>query len=98
MSTADYMPFLSVEALVKRIFADAGYELRSEFMAGEEFRSLCMSGRYRAASTSRLRSSMWFCAGRTSEATASADSLGRVYVSPLVLTLSLIHISEPTRR
>ena len=89
MSAADYMPFLSVEALVKRIFADAGYELRSEFMAGEEFRSLCMSGRYRAASTSRLRSSMGFCAGRTSEATASADSLGRVYVSPLVLTHSL---------
>ncbi len=96
MSAADYMPFLSVAALTRAVFADAGYELRSEFMAGEEFRSLCMSGYRQSAPTARLQASMGFLAGRTGEATAAADSMGRVYVTPLVLTNSLGNFVDTT--
>lgn len=96
MSAADYHPFISVEALVRAAFAESGYELCSGFMSGEEFRSLHMSGRYPSPATSRLRSSMGFCAGRTDEAEAAADSLGRVYMSPLVLTHSLGNFVQTT--
>ena len=96
MSAADYHPFISVGALVRAAFAESGYELRSEFMAGEEFGSLHMSGRYPSVATSRLRSSMGFCAGRTDEAEATADQLGRVYMSPLVLTHSLGNFVQTT--
>lgn len=51
-----------------------------------------MSGRYASSgggSLSRLRQVAGFEAGRTSAATAKADSMGRVWLSPLVLTSSL---------
>lgn len=96
MSAADYMPFLSVAALTRAVFADAGYELRSDFMTGGEFRSLFMSGRRPSAPTSRMLASMGFRAGRSGKATAAADSLGRVYVTPLVLTHSLGNFVDTT--
>lgn len=89
MGAADYHPFISVAAVVRAALAESGYELCGGFASGDVFRSLYMSGRYPAVATSRLHSSMGFCAGRVSEAEAAADSLGRAYMSPLVLTHSL---------
>lgn len=81
MTTDDYWPFISVEAVVKAIFEDAGYTVESDFMNGELFRSLYMSGGYSSADISERRQKMNFLAGRTGDATAEADYYGRVNMS-----------------
>lgn len=88
-SVGDYHPFLSVGALMRALFAAGGYEAAGSFMEGPLLQRLYMSGRYTSDSTERAASSMGFCAGRTSEASAEADGMGRVYLSPLVLANSL---------
>ena len=88
-SVGDYHPFLSVGALMRALFAAGGYEAAGSFMEGPLLQRLYMSGRYASDSTERAASSMGFCAGRTSEASAEADGMGRVYLSPLVLANSL---------
>ncbi|MBR5138276.1 MAG: hypothetical protein IKV12_01850 [Alistipes sp.] len=96
MTMSDYHPFISVRELLRRIFADAGYEVESDFMASEMFGKLHISGCYATAgrSLSKLNSVAGFLAGRESEATATADSMGRVWLTPLVLTSSLGNIVE----
>lgn len=82
MSTDDYWPFISVEALVRAIFEDAGYTVESRFMEGELFRSLYMSGGYKGSENAAAqRARMNFLAGRTTDVTASADRFGRVNMS-----------------
>ena len=81
MTTDDYWPFLSVEAVVKALFADAGYTVESEFMNGELFRSLYFSGGYAVHDATERRQKMNFLAGRTTDATAAADYYGRVNMS-----------------
>lgn len=78
----DYHPFLHVATLVERIFAEAGYRLRSDFFSTEEFRSLYMSGTWGGRDTAALERRMGFRAGRRDAATAAADALGRVYADP----------------
>lgn len=85
LSTDDYLPFLHVETLVRRIFAEAGYGLRSRFMESELFRSLYMSGAYAARDTAALDARMGFAARRLGPATAAADDIGRVYADPKLL-------------
>lgn len=96
MSVGDYHPFISVDRLLRAIFAEQGYEVVSEFMQGEEWRKLHMSGCYAAAgrSLSKLNTAMGFLASRESEPTATADSTGRVWLTPLVLTSSLGNFVE----
>lgn len=91
MGVESYMPFISVAALLKQIFADAGYEVVSQFVEGDLFQKLHISGRYEQAgkSSDRLDAIAGFCAGRTAEATTTADSLGRAYMSQGVLNSSL---------
>lgn len=84
LSTDDYHPFISVDALVRAIFAQGGYTVESRFMEGELFRSLYMSGAYRSIDASMRKSRMDFLAGRTSDVSATADFLGRVFASPSV--------------
>jgi len=85
LSTDDYLPFLHVETLVRRIFAEAGYGIRSRFMESELFRSLYMSGAYAARDTAALDARMGFAARRLGPATAAADDIGRVYADPKLL-------------
>ena len=94
LTTDDYHPFISVDALVRAIFRQAGYEVDSRFMEGELFRSLYMSGAYHSIDASLRKSRMDFLAGRTADATATADSLGRVYASPSVLLNSVGNIVD----
>ena len=82
MTVDDYWPFVSVTALVEAIFRDAGYTVESRFMQTPLFRSLYMSGAYNgAADASSRKRTMDFLAGRTADATAVADSFGRVNMS-----------------
>lgn len=81
LSTDDYHPFLAIEPLVRAIFSEAGYALRSDFMEGALFRSLYMSGAYPSRDMTAVRRHMDFCALRRSSRSAAADPLGRVYAS-----------------
>lgn len=96
MTMGDYHPFISVDKLLRAIFADAGYEVQSEFMDSALFGKLYMSGSYVGSerSLSKLNSVAGFLAGRESEATAQADYMGRVWLSPLVLASSLGNFVE----
>ena len=76
----NYHPFLSIDAIMRSVFDRAGYEVRSAFMQGELFRSLCMSGAYPSVDTAAARARMDFLARRTRTTTAEADSEGIVYV------------------
>lgn len=99
MSVADYHPFISVEGLLRAMFEEAGYEVVSDFMQGEEFRSLLISGAYPTSerSLSRLVASSGFLAGRTGEASTTADQMGRAWLTPLVLTNSLGNFVQTTQ-
>lgn len=94
LSTDDYHPFLHVATLVERIFAEAGYTLRSRFFAGAFFRSLYLSGAYPVRDTTAADSRMGFFARRLGPATASADDIGRVYADPRALAHTVGNIVE----
>jgi hypothetical protein len=91
MTVADYHPFISVRDMFRAIFEGAGYTTESRFLESDEFRKLYFSGCYPKAggSLTRLENSSGFMAGRTSEATTTADAMGRAWMTPLVLTSSL---------
>lgn len=91
MGVDDYFPFIRVADIVRGLFEDAGYSLESSFFESEEFQKLHISGRYPSSGgfEARLVASAGFCAGRKSEATATADSFGRVYATPLMLVNSV---------
>lgn len=83
LAADDYHPFLHLRSVVERIFGDAGYAVESEFMAGDEFDSLYMSGGYPEGNVAELERYMGFCARRNNSATATADYSGCVYASPI---------------
>ncbi|MDL2319904.1 hypothetical protein LJC45_02090 [Alistipes sp. OttesenSCG-928-B03] len=78
----DYHPFLHVKSVVERIFAAAGYRVDSEFFDSGFFASLYMSGNYPTRDVELVKSRMDFRAGRFAAASATADSMGRVYADP----------------
>ncbi len=94
LSVDDYHPFIHVAALVERIFAQAGYEVRSNFLSSPLFRSLYISGAYPRRDIAALESRMGFRAGRVSEVTAEADFMGRVYADPSAVYHTLGNIVE----
>lgn len=96
MTTDDYWPFVSVEALVRAIFADAGYDIESKFIKSLFFRSLYMSGSYSAPDAASRKRTMDFLAGRTSDASAKADMFGRVYLTAAVKSNSVGNIVDCT--
>lgn len=91
MTVADYHPFISVREMLRAIFAGAGYTIQSRWMESDEAGKLYFSGCYpkAGASLTRLENSSGFKAGRTSEASTTADAMGRVWMTPLVLTSSV---------
>lgn len=82
LSIDDYHPFLHIETLVRRLFAEAGYSIDSRFFEGELFRSLYMSGAYAGRDTASVADHLGFLAGRLTSVTATADPYGRVYANP----------------
>ena len=94
LSTDDYLPFLHVATLAERIFEQTGYRVRSRFFGSEFFRSLYLSGAYASRDTTVLAARMGFCARRLSEASATADHLGRVYADPNAIYSTVGNIVE----
>lgn len=89
LSTDDYHPFISVSDMVKGMFADTGYELKSNFLDSEFARSLYMSGDYTRSDSESIRSKCDFFARRSAPVTATADFVGRVYASTSVASHSV---------
>lgn len=98
MTTSDYHPFISVERMLRAIFEGVCYTVESRFLQSELAKKLHFSGCYPSAGASltRLDNSSGFKAGRVSEATATADAMGRVWMTPLVLTSSIGNFVETT--
>lgn len=94
MMTDDYHPFISVAALVRSIFEDSGYRLRSDFFDGDYAKSLYASGSYASVDTSRQRERADFLARRSAEVSADADFFGRVFASPSVAKHSVGNIVD----
>ena len=94
LTPENYRPFISVEALCRRIFEGAGYRVESRFFESDEFRSLYIGGAYPATDIDAKMQRMDFFAGRTSSVTATANYAGRVYASPLIATSSLGNIVD----
>ena len=89
MLTDDYHPFLSVAAMVRKMFAECGYTLRSNFFETEFAQTLYMSGDYSRVESSVVKAKCDFFARRSTPVTATADSLGRVYASTAFANHSL---------
>ena len=78
----DYLPFLSVKALMNNIISGKyGYKVKSEFLDSPFFEKLMMSGAYRGMEADVAYATMGFNALRSTSATASADFMGRVNIS-----------------
>jgi hypothetical protein len=82
LSSDDYHPFIHVATLLRAIFAESGYTVESDFVDGEMFDSLYISGNYPTRDVSALKANMDFLARRFAPATAAANSSGRVYADP----------------
>lgn len=89
MLTDDYHPFISVAEMVRRMFAKAGYRLRSRFFDSELGQSLYMSGDFSRSDASDAKERCDFLARRSAPITAAADSSGRVYASQSVMLHSI---------
>ena len=85
----DYHPFISVAEMVRAVFANSGYTLRSNFLASELGQSLYMSGEYTRSDTTLAKSRCDFFARRAAPVTATADFAGRVYASTAFATSSI---------
>lgn len=79
--TDDYHPFISVRDMVRAMFADSGYTLRSDFFDSELGRSLYISGDYTRTNNAAAKAKCDFLARRSTTGHATADFLGRVYAS-----------------
>ena len=79
--TDDYHPFISVADMVKAMFAESGYKLRSDFFDSEMGRSLYISGDYTRTNNAVAKAKCDFLARRATTGSATADFSGRVYAS-----------------
>lgn len=84
LSADDYHPFIHAATLLKAIFAESGYTIESEFIDGDEFNRLYISGNYPTSDVTALKANMDFFARRYNPKTATADHMGRVYANPYV--------------
>lgn len=98
MTVADYHPFISVRDMLIAIFEGAGYAVESRFLQSDEARKLYFSGRYPSSggSITRLENSSGFKAGRLSDASTTADAMGRAWMTPLMLTSSVGNFVQTT--
>ena len=89
LTVDDYHPFISVKAVLERVFSEEGYTLESKFFETDLFCSLYFSGEYSSPDTSAQRAKADFLARRAAPVTAKADSMGRVFASPGALNYSV---------
>lgn len=89
MLTDDYHPFISVAEMIKKIFAQSGYKLRSHFFDSEFGRSLYMSGDYSRSDASAAKERCDFLARRAASISAKADYMGRVYATQNIAVHSI---------
>ncbi len=82
LSSDDYHPFLHAATLLRAVFADAGYRVESDFVDGELFSSLYISGNYPTRDVSTVKANMDFLARRLAASSDVANSMGRVYADP----------------
>ena len=80
----DYHPFISVKALMESILCRDGYSIKSKFLSSPFFEKLMMSGAYKGMDSEMAYATMGFYALRSTTASAKADSIGRVDISPPV--------------
>jgi hypothetical protein len=98
LSSDDYHPFIHAATLLRAIFAQSGYSVVSDFVDGEMFNSLYISGNYPTRDVSALKTGMDFLARRRAPATATANSAGRVYADPYRTTYTvgnLVDTADP---
>lgn len=79
--TDDYHPFVSIADMVRAMFAESGYRLRSNFLDSEFGHSLYMSGDYSRSVNSKAKVGCDFFARRAAIGSSTADFTGRVYAS-----------------
>ncbi len=82
LSCDDYHPFIHAATLLRAIFAESGYTVESNFVDGEMFSSLYISGNYPIRDVSVQKANMDFFARRFAPRSAIANSSGRVYADP----------------
>ncbi len=82
LSADDYHPFIHAASLLKAIFAENGYTVKSNFVNGSYFQSLYISGNYPTRDVSTVKANMDFLARRFASRSAVANSAGRVYADP----------------
>ena len=87
--TDDYHPFISIAEMVRKMFAESGYTLRSNFFDSEFGRSLYMSGEYTRSDNYTAKAKCDFFARRAKKGVATADYIGRVYASTAFATHSV---------
>lgn len=92
--TDDYHPFISVAEMVRKMFDGYGYTLRSNFLNGELFNSLYMSGSYAHNDLSSDSEKCDFLARRAAPVTATADSTGRVHATTAFATHTVKNIVD----
>ena len=93
-SSDDYHPFIHAETLLRAIFAESGYRVESDFIAGEMFSSLYISGNYPTRDAGIVKANMDFFARCLTSRSATADSLGRVYANPYRAGFSIGNIVD----
>ncbi len=84
LSSDDYHPFIHAGTLLKRIFAENGYTVVSNFVDSQPFSQLYISGRYKTSEPGALKADMDFLARKVSNASSTANYMGRVYADPYV--------------
>ncbi len=94
LSCDDYHPFIHAATLLKAIFAESGYTVESDFVDGELFSSLYISGNYPTRDVSVLKANMDFLARRFAPRSAVANSWGRVYADPYRIAFTVGNIVD----
>ncbi|MFI3318943.1 MAG: hypothetical protein SNH88_07130 [Rikenellaceae bacterium] len=77
----DYHPFLHAATALRSIFSASGYTLVSDFVDGDEFDSLYVSGAYASVDGDAAREQMNFLVKRGEAGTSTAGIDGRVYIT-----------------
>ncbi len=78
----DYHPFLKIKSIVESIFNASEYTVVSKFMESNLFDQLYMSGGYSSQGNAAASDAMNFLVKKISDNSATANSFGRVYLTP----------------
>lgn len=81
MLSDDYHPFISIAEMVRAMFVNTGYNVRSNFFDSDFGQSLYMSGDYTRSEATAAKERCDFFARRSKPVTATADAMGRVFTS-----------------